>query len=194
MQRSWWIPLVQWTLWGVSMSVVMGWVARSRMRPRAGLAPSQLQHPPSTLIIGLVGFLFFAGVAVVSNTVGKNSTTSVWTTLAFIVFAMILLAMVAEYFLARHHLTADGLEFGKLLGPRGSFRWVDVRSIEYAPVMKWFKIKTEHGATVRISVMLIGLPAFAQQALAGIDASRIQQPTRQVLLETASGRPPSVWN
>src|SRR5438046_4320575 len=48
---------LQWTLWAVIMSLVMGCVARSRMRPRPACCDQQLRHPVSTLIIGLAGFL-----------------------------------------------------------------------------------------------------------------------------------------
>ncbi len=194
MQRDWWIPIVQWSLWGVAMSVVMGWLARSRMKQRPGQLTTDLRHPVSTLLIGLVGFLFFAGIAVVSNTIGKNNTTSIWTTLLFLFFAAMSLAMVAEYYLARHRLTSDGLQYGGLLRRRGEIRWAEVHSIEYATVMKWFKIRTNQGTTVRLSAMLMGLPALAQQVLAHVPQDRISEPTRLILLETANGRPPSVWN
>ena len=194
MQRNWWVPIFQWTLWGIAMSVVMGWMARNRMKPRPEQLANDLRHPVSTLVLGLVGFVFFAGVAVVSNTVGKNKTTSIWTTLLFLFFALMSLAMIAEYFLARHRLIPEGLEYGGLLGRRGEVAWSDVRSVEYATVMKWFKVKTKQGATVRLSAMLMGLPAFAQQVLSHVPAERISEPTRSLLAETASGKPPSVWN
>jgi hypothetical protein len=181
-------------LWGIAMSVVMGWVARSRMKQRPEQLATHLRHPVSTLVLGVVGFLFFAGIAVVSNTIGKNNTTSVWTTLVFLFFAMMSLAMVAEYYLARHRLISDGLQYGSLLGRRREIKWVDVRSIEYATVMKWFKVTTNQGTTVRISVMLMGLPTFAQQALSHIPGERITEPTRSILVETANGKPPSVWD
>jgi len=96
MQQNWWVPIVQWTLWGVAMSVVMGWMARNRMKPRPEQLANDLRHPVSTLVLGLVGFVFFAGVAVVSDTVGKNKTTSIWTTLPFLFFALMSLAMIAS--------------------------------------------------------------------------------------------------
>ena len=50
----------------------MGWMARSRRQPRAAGYARRLQHPPSTLILGLVGFLFFAGIAVISAVLGAE--------------------------------------------------------------------------------------------------------------------------
>jgi len=194
MQRDWWIPIVQWTLWGIAMSIVMGWVARSRMKSRPDQPGADLRHSVSTLILGLIGLVFFAGIAVISNTIGKNSTTSVWTTLLFLFFALMSMAMVADYFMARHRLTQDGFEYAKLLGRRGEVRWADVRGVEYVTAMKWFKVKTKQGNTVRLSAMLMGLPAFAQQVLLHVSAEQIPEPTRSILVETANGNPPSIWN
>jgi hypothetical protein len=72
MGQPWWVPAVQWTIWGIVMTVVMGWVAKSRLKTRSPSDLQQLIHPPSTLIIGVVVFLFFAGIAIVSNVFPKN--------------------------------------------------------------------------------------------------------------------------
>jgi hypothetical protein len=75
------------------MMVVMGWVARSSFRKRPDSEATTLTHPISTLVIGVVGVVFFGGIAVISNTVGKNSTTTVWTTLGFLAFALVALRL-----------------------------------------------------------------------------------------------------
>lgn len=191
--QSWWVPIIQWTTWGVLMAAVMGWVARSRMKQRPEQLGDDMRHPPSTLVIGIVGFVLFAALGVISNTIGKNETTSVWTDLLFLFFSLMSLPMIGDYFLARHRLTPDGLEFGRLLGRRGKLRWEEVSSVEYASVMKWFRIRTQQGATIRISAMLMGLPAFAQQVLSHVPAHRIAESTREILAQTADGRPPSIW-
>lgn len=184
---------IQWTVWGLTLVAVMGWVARSWLKLRHQRLPCELRHPPSTLFIGLFGFALFTSIGLMPDTTGKNDTVSVWTDLAFLFFAVMSLAMVAEYFLARHRLTPDGLEFGRLLGRRGKLKWADVHSVEYASTMKWFKVRTEQGTTVRISAMLMGLPEFAHQLLSHVPAKRITEPTRSIPAETADGSPPSVW-
>jgi hypothetical protein len=63
-----------------------------------------LVHPPSTLIIGVVVFLFFAGIATISN-VFANKTVTWWTTAVFVGFALLSLAMVADYFLGHHQVS-----------------------------------------------------------------------------------------
>lgn len=176
------------------MAIIMGWLAKSRMKQRPRSDANTLRYPTGVLIIGVIGFSFFAGITVVSNTVGKNDTTSIWTTLIFLFFAVMSLAMVADYFFARHRLSPEGLNYGKLLGQRGYARWTEIRRVKYAPVMKWFVLHTESGATVRISAMHIGLPEFAQHVLAHVPSDRIDDSTKVLLLETADGDPPSIWD
>jgi hypothetical protein len=122
MNQPWWASVVQWTLWGILMALVMGWVGRSRFKARPQSDSRRLVHPPSTLIIGLVGLLFFAGLAIISN-IFSNKTTTWWTTTIFIGFALLSLPMVADYFLARHEISEDGLSYGRLTGPRGYLKW-----------------------------------------------------------------------
>jgi len=52
-----WAPIVRWAVWAVLMSLVMGWIARSRHRSRPTAEQRRLAHPPSTLIIGGVCFV-----------------------------------------------------------------------------------------------------------------------------------------
>lgn len=68
------------------MSAVMGWVAKSRLRERPESERLTLRHPISTLVIGVVGAAFFFGIAIISNTIGKNATTTIWTTILFLAF------------------------------------------------------------------------------------------------------------
>jgi hypothetical protein len=185
-------PLVQWTMWGVAMTLVMGWVARSRNRARPVDDARRLAHPPSTLVIGIIGVAFFGGIAIASN-IWPNETVTVWTTCCFIGFALLSLPMVADYFFARHEVSEEGMQYGRMTGRRGSFRWSDVRRVRYGNLMKWFTLELESGATVRVSAMLMGLPEFASLALRHVPSAAIDEETRALLLSTAEGNPPNVW-
>jgi hypothetical protein len=193
MDQPWWVPAVQWTIWGIVMTVVMGWVAKSRLKTRSPSDLQQLIHPPSTLIIGVVVFLFFAGIAIVSN-VFPNKTVTWWTTTIFVGFALLSIPMVADYFLARHHVSEEGLSYGRLTGRRGYLKWSDLSRVEYAPVMKWFRLETRSGDVARISAMLIGLPEFARLLLAHAPPQAIDAETFPILQATADGHPPAVWS
>lgn len=172
------------------MTLAMGWAARSRLRSRPDSEADTLVHPIATLVIGVVGVAFFAGIAVISNTVGKNHTT----TLGFVAFALLSGSMVAEYFFVRHRVSDDGMDCGRLFGRRIAFAWRDVNRVRYATGMKWFAIDLRSGVTVRISAMLTGLPAFARTLLAQVPRGAIDDDAHALLRETERGRPPSVWN
>lgn len=192
MIREWWVSAVQWTVWGVVMTLVMGWLARSRLKPRPRSAAGRLYHPPSTLIVGLVCFLFFAGIAILSN-VYANSTTTWWTTTLFVGFAAMAIPVVLDYFLARHELSKEGLRYRGLSGRSGYLKWSDVQRVRYAPAMKWFRLETATGSVARISAMLVGLPEFARLVLAHAPRDAIDEETLPILEATARGNPPPVW-
>jgi hypothetical protein len=169
----------------------MGWVAGSRFKTRPHPDSRRLVHPPSTLIIGVVVFLCFAGIAIISN-VFPNKTVTWWTTAVFVGFALLSLPMVADYFLGHHHLSEEGLSYGRLTGRRGYLRWADLRRVKYAPAMKWFRLETQSGDVARISAMLIGLPEFARLLLSHAPPHAIDGETLVILQATADGNPPSV--
>jgi hypothetical protein len=194
MSRDWWVPILQWTFWGIAMSVVMGWMAKSRMKSRPQAQKPMLKHPPSTLVLGLVCTIFFLAVLVISNTFGKNDTVNIWTDLTFLFFAAGGVYMITEYVVVRHRVATEGLHYGPLLTRRFFVSWSDVKSVEYAPTMKWFKLRSSNGKTARVSAMLMGLPEFAQHVLAHVPPGRFDEKTAELLRATAAGNPPSVWN
>jgi hypothetical protein len=59
--------------------------------------------------------------------------------------------------------------------------------------MKWFRVESQTGTVVRLSLMLMGLPEFAQLLLAHAGREAIEKSTLPLLEMTASGNPPSVW-
>jgi heme/copper-type cytochrome/quinol oxidase subunit 4 len=191
--RPWWAIALQWTLWALLMSLVMGWLAKGRFRARPTSQARRLAHPPSTLMIGAVCSVFFAGLAVVSNVV-PNKTTTWWTTSIFVGFAILSAPLVVDYFMANHQVSEDGLAYTKLVGTRKYLRWSDLRDVRYASSMKWFRLETRSGDVARISVMLMGLPEFARLLLANAPDDAIQSDTLPILQATAQGNPPSLWS
>ena len=183
---------LQWTLWGLLMSLVMAWFARSRSRPGHAGSAQRLQHPTSTLVIGLACFPLFAAIAVISN-VFANATTSWKTTTVFVGFALLALPVVGDYFAARHEVSAEGLRYGRLVGSGGYMPWTELKSVRFSEAMKWFRLESQSGKVVRLSVMLMGLPTFAQLLLAHAPSHSIEKNTLPILRTTAEGNPPSVW-
>ncbi len=183
---------MQWAVWAVLMTAVMGWLARSRQRPRPASEAGYLAHPSSTLIVGVAIFVLFAGFAILSN-VYANETSGVLTTCVFVAFAVLPLWMVADYFLERHHVSDQGLSYRDLMWRPGRLAWPEVTRVGYAPAMKWFRIETRGGKVARVSAMLVGLPEFARLVLAHVPRTAINAASLPVLEATAAGSPPSLW-
>lgn len=188
----WWATVLQWTVWALLMSLVMGWLGRSRMKARPAAESRKLRHPTSTLITGVVGCGFFVALAIVSA-VSFDTPGRWWIALAFLGFALLSAPLLLDYFIARHEVSDEGLSFCKLSGGRKFMRWSEVRTVRYATMMKWFRLEGEGGDVARLSVMMMGLPEFARMLLERVPASAIEPPTLAVLQATAAGQPPSVW-
>ena len=90
----------------------------------------------------------------------------------------------------RHELTVDGLDFGRLLGPRGSLKWRDVTRLTYSKGPRWFRIETASGKVARISPMLTGLPEFAREVLEQVPSYAIDDSARAVLQACTQGELP----
>jgi hypothetical protein len=190
--RPWWLDALQWTIWGVVMALVMGWLGRSRLRRQVQTESGVLRHPRSTLIIGILCFGFFTALTVLSN-MFPNNTATWWTTAIFVGFALMSAPMVIEFFVVRHKVSDEGLAYRKLSGQRGFLRWSELRTVRYGAGMKWFRLETHDGVVVRISAMLMGLPEFARALLRGAPTASIDSAALPILEETAEGNPPSLW-
>lgn len=188
----WWARALKWGLWALVMSLIMGWVARTRLHPRAGRQTGVLQHPRSLLAIGLVCVGFFGALAILSHVFpGKSGSPLI--SLFFLGFASLGVPLVAEYFRVRHELEPGGLRYRPLLSQPGALRWNEVMRVRYSHSAKWFRLDTLGGEVVRISAMLTGLPEFASTVLREVPASRIDDNARVLLEQTAAGSPPSIW-
>jgi hypothetical protein len=107
-------------------------------------------------------------------------------------FALLSVPIITSYFIDKHEASESGLVFTTMLGASKCVRWEEVKSLRYAPLMKWFHVEANSGEVPRISIMLMGLPEFARLALARVPPSAIQTSTLEVLRATADGNPPAV--
>jgi hypothetical protein len=187
----WWEALLRWGGPALLTSLVLAWMQTRRTRARAPGEASRLQHPPRALFMGIGLFVFFAGLVALSfahdNATGVPLATSI-----FAAFALLSLLMAAEYYRARYELTADGLNYGRLLGARRSLKWRDVTHVTYSPGMKWFRIETSCGEIARISAMLRGLPDFAQAVLTQVPSYAIDERALAVLKSSSQAELPKL--
>lgn len=194
MAHPWWATAIQWIVWGLLMSAIMGWVARSRKRTLPKTQHGRLRYPITILIIGLAGMAFFLGLAILGNVLPLGGKTAPpLATAVFLGFATLAAVMTADYFLSRHFVTEEGIDYGRLTGRRGKLDWSEVIEVRYSESMKWFRLKGHSGAIARVSAMVTGLPDFARLVLAHVPPDAIDPQTRDVLEATAAGNLPKVW-
>ena len=190
--RTWWLTGIQWAAWSVLMALIMGWLARARLKPRTTESRHTLEHPVTTLVVGLgctVLFLALAGLS--ARFPGRHG--SIWITMVFLVFSLLGAWLTLDYARGQHNLEPDGLRYRRAIGQSGVLRWSDVDGVRYSPGWKWFRITTKDREVVRVSAMLMGLPEFARAVLEKVHPSAIDDRTRPILEQTAAGSPPSIW-
>jgi hypothetical protein len=187
--ESWIRILTGVPMWFVVMTILMGWVARSRMKDKH---PNTLRMPSSYLIIAIVGFLLFGGTAVLSN-VYSNGTETWRTTTGFIAFALMAFVLVMECLVRRHQLTESGLRYGRWFGSSRDLRWSELRNVRYAPFKQCFRLEATSGEVAWIAACLMGLPEFARLVLSHAPSESIEDETKEILQATADGNPPPLW-
>lgn len=174
------------------MALVMGWLTLSRQHARPPEEQSVLRHPRSTLVVGVVCSGFFLALAVLSSLFpGKDGSPAI--SLLFVGFACLGAPLIVEYYRVVHHLEEGGIRYSPLISTPGFLPWSDIKSVRYAPSLKWFRIEGRDGRIIRVSVMLMGLPEFARAVLSEVPGSRIDPAARGLLERTAEGHPPSIW-
>lgn len=184
--------IVQWTIWGVLMALVMGWLGSQRTKSDNEAPAGRLRHPVGILVVGVACTFFFLALAMASI-VFDNGTGGWGVASAFSAFALAGGLMILEYYRARHECSSNGLTYARLFGRGGFIGWQNVTAIRYSDAMKWFRITAHTGEVARISAMQKGLPHFAGLVLAHVHSPAIDDETRLVLEETAAGNPPAIW-
>lgn len=180
---------VQWGLWALVMSVVMGAVVRAWRRQAARHTSDELRYPKVIAWIGgLVGGLFLAA-AVAALIFAQNER---WTSLVFLGFALLGGYLLWDYRQVSYTVSPEGLRYRTTFAGAGFAPWADLRAVRWSPSSKWFRLELASGPVVRVSVMVLGLERLAaallEKAPAAIDAE-----SRAVLEQCARGQPPSPW-
>jgi len=134
------------------------------------------------LVAGVVTSVFFLGVAVISNTVGKNETTTLGTTLFFVGCGLLGLVFVYDYFVERYFISEEGMVYRSFygLGPRRFLSWDEVRSVDYSTWSQWFVVKTDAGAKAHVSVLMTNLPAFTHAVLSHVPHEAISSRAKEM--------------
>ena len=177
----------------VVFALVAGGLGRTVRRQALQARPGELRQPRSMLAIGVVCTLFFVTLAVVSNLFPNDSVSWV-TTSVFVGFALLGAVGIADYFVSQHRFTNEGLYFRGLTGRSGFMAWGTIRHVEYKATLKWIRVESLGGDVARLSVTLVGLPAFARALLKNVSTHIIDPESVAVIEETAHGMPPSAFS
>lgn len=172
-------------LLGLVFSAGIAWAwRREAVRHNA----RELRHPRLLLVVsaGMLPFLHFALVAVSRSVVD-------WTGVVVpLCFASIGAYLLLEFLTVRYEVKPDGFEYRTLAAGTGFAAWADIRSVRWSLLASWFRVELKSGDIVRVSVIILGLPALAQALLD--HAGRAVDPSaRPTLEQTAGGKPPAPW-
>jgi tetratricopeptide (TPR) repeat protein len=189
-ERAWWEALIPAA--GVlltSLVTVLAAALRKRAQPVAPTA--RMQYPPSLRAVGpflLAVLIMLAAAFAVTAETGPDARVVAG---AFTTFGALGLLLMVGSVRVWHVLTADGLEFGRLMGRRGSLKWRDVTRLTYSKGMRWFRIETASGEVARISAMLTQLPEFARAVLELVPSYAIDDGAREALQAYIKGGSPA---
>jgi tetratricopeptide (TPR) repeat protein len=179
-EREWWAALIPAA--GVLLtSLLTALAAALRKRAQTAAPRARMQYPPSVRAIGafvLAVLIMLAAAFAVTTESGTGGPVVAGVLVAFGALGLLLIVGSVRVW---HVLTADGLEFGRLLGRRGSLKWREVTRLTYSKGMHWFRIETASGEVVRISAILTGLPEFAGAVLEQVPSWAIDDGAREAL-------------
>ena len=189
--RPWWLQSLQWVLWFIAMSLVMGWLAKARKPAAREQGRLVLSHPSSTLILGVVCVGMFGAFAVLSAlSVDEDEW---WVPVLFLGFVLMGVALLLEALRVRHVLTDSGVIYQGLLRRYELVRWQDLAMAQWKPAMKWLVLTARDGRVMRFSALLNGLDSLAIQLAERVPAIEMDNETSQMLAAAREGRLPSVW-
>jgi hypothetical protein len=191
MERSGSSYLFQYGLTFLLVTLIVGWLARSR-RPAERQADAQvLIYSKAALIVGCFTAMAFAFFTVL---IGSSEDPSQRPAALFFVVGLLFGAsFIWEGVWVRHELSPEGLVY------RGAYRryamiaWTEFESARWRDSMKWFVVTTRDGRKLRFSAMLNGLEAFAAALQAHCPDLEVDAKTAVVLADARHGVLPSIW-
>ena len=186
MNQLWWIALLKPILFSVLFYFFNRVINRRLSRRWKDDESRTLRHQGWVPILGAVAVLFGFGLAIISNTVGKNATTNIWTTSFFVGFGLLGFPLIADYLFSRHRLTEEGIDYGGMFGKQGFMAWKSVQRVSISQTMGWYVLESTSGAKARISVLLEGLIQFSKLVLEHVPRERIQPEAYLFLMQTAN--------
>jgi len=190
---SWWESIILCAIMGIVTAIVMGWLAKSRLRPRPESESRKLVYPPAYFSLGAGVFLFFAFLAIVSFLDLPDPKEGHFVSWLFAGAAALLgLPFILTYFFSHHEVSEEGMSFGRMFGKREALKWSEVVRVEYSAGLERFDIETRSREIFHVDSQLVGLPEFARLVLAHVSQFSIELHTLPILKATADGKLPEI--
>jgi hypothetical protein len=174
------------------MSLVMGWVARSR-KSSAPAADGSIHVLRTTLAYPILGYLIVA-LCLFATVASSLSKTTDWTVpVIFLAFSLLGAPLVVEGHRVRHEITPEGIRYRGMIKETPELPWRELRSAKYASVSKWLVVETETHGKLRFSAGLNGWQTLARALLEHVPDLPEDEETRRVLADARDGNLPSIW-
>lgn len=170
---------------GLLAGAGIAWIWRAEARRHRG---HELRHPKLLLLVasGMLPCVWFVHAAASRGAVD-------WVGLAVpLCCAAAGAYLLLEYWTVRYLVHPDGFGYQTLFAGTGFAAWGDIRSVQWSLLGSWFRVELRSGRVVRISAIVLGLPALAQ-ALLDQCGPAIDPLARPALEQAAVGRPPLPW-
>jgi len=188
-ERLFWIVMAQWIVCGIVVTVLLGWVSMQRDRRPDASESRILRMPPVYAIAGTIGVVVFLGALAWSHAYAAEWRHAL-TDAVFLLFAGLSCWVLSDFALVRLRVDPSGVSTRTLSGRWRTLAWSQVREVRYSTMMLYFRLRAADGATAKVPVTALGLPAFARLALRFVPDEALDALTREQLEETAAGRPP----
>ena len=191
--RPYWASIVQWTLWFVLMGGIYHVLNKARMKSAKSGDDTVMRYPPSAVAVSVICLLVAVALMVLVS-IAPAGNAPLWAKVAFALMLLATLHWTADCIIGRYTLSDEGLRYVSVFSGERMFRWDELRSLKYAPHMRWFILESSQGHVARISVMMTGLPAFARLLMERALNVSIDPAAIPVLKQTAKGELPSMWD
>lgn len=164
-------------------------IGMGRLRKRPKHVAHIVVHPLSTALIGIVWSALcwtFTAMAL------SSPSEPYWALFGGFGLGMPGVFLVLCFFISKHEIHTQGLTSRRIFGRRREVLWSDVVRIWYSTMRMSFVLDIRDGSRVRISALMIGLPKFAEMALANVSPSAFDETMRATLKATAAGDLPDL--
>lgn len=172
----------------VAISVIK-LIGMGRLRKRPEHVAHIVVHPLSTALMGIAWSAFCWTLTAIAL---SPSSEPYWALIGGFGLGMPGVLLILCFFISKHEIHTKGLTSCRIFGLRRTVLWSDVVRIWYSTMRMAFVLDIRDGSRVHISALMMGLPKFAEMALANVSPSAFDETMRATLEATAAGDLPDL--